>query len=141
MPVIFELALDVDAPPERVWEVLMDVERWHEWTPSIRSIARRTSGPLALGSAVRIRQPGLLPATWRVTELAAGERFTWSSWSPGARSTASHVLERRGAGARITHAVRIEGALVWLLRPWLAGVAARYVTLEANGLKARCERT
>ena len=137
---LFDISLDVDAPPERVWSVLMDVECWHEWTPSIRRIQRLEPGDLAPGKAVRIWQPGLLPAVWRVTEFEPTELFTWASRSPGVRSTASHRVERRGNGSRVTHAVRHEGWLALLLRGWLSRVTERYVTMEAQGLKARSER-
>ena len=85
----------------------MEVERWPEWTPSIRSIRRIEAGDLAPGKAVRIRQPGLLPAVWRVTELVPNERFTSSCSNLGLLSSADHRIERRGPGAsRVTHSVR-----------------------------------
>ena len=37
---VFSTTIDIDAPPARVWQVMSDVERWHEWTPSITSIQR-----------------------------------------------------------------------------------------------------
>ena len=139
--VSFELSVDSDASPERVWAVLMDVERWPEWTSSIRRIQRLEPGDLAPGKAVRIWQPGLLPAVWRVTELVPGERFTWSSRNLGLLSSADHRIDRRGPGAsRVTHSVRHTGALVWCLHAWLSSVTKSYVTMEALGLKARCER-
>jgi len=51
----FSISVDVDTAPARVWEVMSDVERWHEWTPSVRSI-RLDHGPFAIGSRVVIRQ-------------------------------------------------------------------------------------
>ncbi len=137
---VFELSVDVDAVPERVWAVMMEVERWCEWTPSVRRIDRLEPGELAPGTAVRIRQPRLPPAVWRVTEFVPGERFTWSNRIPGLTSSASHRVERRGNGSRVTLAVEHSGALARLVRDWISRVTRRYVVLEASGLKTRCER-
>jgi uncharacterized protein YndB with AHSA1/START domain len=138
--VSFELSVDIDAAPETVWAVMMEVERWHEWTPSIRSVQRIQVGELGPGKSVRIRQPGLMPAIWLVTELVPGERFAWCTTNLGLRSTGIHCVDRVGAGAsRVTLAVRHSGGLVWLLRGWLSRISKRYVTVEAQGLKKRCE--
>ena len=49
----FSITVDVNATPERVWTVMSDIERWHEWTPSVKSITRLDRGPLARGSRAR----------------------------------------------------------------------------------------
>ena len=52
-----EDSIDIAAPVERVWELTMDVESWPQLTPTITSVKRLDHGPLAVGSAARIKQP------------------------------------------------------------------------------------
>jgi uncharacterized protein YndB with AHSA1/START domain len=51
----FEISVDIAAPPSRVWSVMSDIERWHEWTSTVTSITRLNDGPLRVGARARIR--------------------------------------------------------------------------------------
>jgi uncharacterized membrane protein len=92
------VTIDIDAPAERVWAVISNVERWPLWTPSVRSIRRLDPGPRRVGARHRIKQPRLPTTTWTVTELIEGESFAWTATGPGiwtsARSTASRRRPR-----------------------------------------------
>ena len=46
MVVEFRTSVDIATPSEVVWAVMSDVERWHEWTPSVRSIRLVGGGPI-----------------------------------------------------------------------------------------------
>jgi len=35
----YSISVQIDAPPEQVWPVMSDVERWHEWTPTVTRMA------------------------------------------------------------------------------------------------------
>ena len=55
----FSISVQIDASPEHVWAVMSDVERWHEWTPTITSVRRTNAGPFRIGARARIHQPRL----------------------------------------------------------------------------------
>ena len=135
----FSRIVDIDAPTDLVWRVVSDGERWPEWTPTVTSIRRLDQGPVAIGSRVRIRQPRLPPATWRITELEEGRSFTWVTRSPGVSVTARHWVEARGNGSRATLSLRFTGLLGPLVGRLTRGLNERYLALEALGLKTRCE--
>jgi hypothetical protein len=135
----FSIVTDIVAAPEKVWAVISDVERWPEWTPSVRSIKRYDAGPLAIGSRARIEQPKLRPADWEVTRLEKDRGFDWVTRTPGLVVTGGHWIEPVPAGSRVTISIRLAGLLSPLVA-WLARkLNASYLDLEATGLKTRCE--
>lgn len=129
----------VDAPAETVWKLVADVEGWPDLTESITSVELAEPGPLRVGSRAHIRQPKLPPATWTVTELVDGERFTWVSRGPGVLTTAHHVVTARGDGAELLLALEQAGPLGAVFGRLYAGLTRRYLDLEANGTKRRAE--
>src|SRR5215213_5727363 len=101
--------VDIDAPVERVWQVMFDVERWHEWTASIQSITLLEPGLLTIGARARIRQPKFPPVVWRVTAVVPGRSFSWESRSPGMTVTGRHSVDSLGRGTRATLELKYEG--------------------------------
>ena len=134
-----EETVDIDAPPERVWAVMSDVERWPRWTASVTAVQRLEGGPLDVGARARITQPKLAPAVWLVTVLDPGRSFAWVAGIPGLRTTGTHWLALSGAGTRATLELRTTGVFAWLFGGWLEPLSRRYVAMEAAGLKRECE--
>src|SRR5689334_17385024 len=135
----FEVAIDIQAPPDRVWAVMSDVERWREWTASISRIEKLDPGPLRVGTRARVYQPKLLPALWEVTEVR-DRSFTWISRSPGVLATAVHSVEPTSAGSRAILELTFSGWLSSLIGRLMGGITHRYMAMEAAGLKQRSEQ-
>ncbi|MEV4723006.1 SRPBCC family protein [Micromonospora humida] len=136
----FETATEIDADIDTVWAVQTDIERWPEWTASVRTARRGEAGPLVLGSTARLEQPRLRPTSWRVTEIDPPRCFVWESTTPGVRSRGEHrIVALPGGRVRVELALELTGPLAGPVG-WLGGrLVRRYLRLEADGLRRRCE--
>jgi carbon monoxide dehydrogenase subunit G len=139
----FSITTDVDAPPDVVFAVLSEVERWPEWTPTVTRVERLgdARAPLALGGRLRIVQPKVPPAEWTVTALEPGRGFRIVSRSPGATVEANHWAEPVPGGhrSRVTLSVTFGGFLGRIIGRMTRGLNERYLAQEAAGLKHRSE--
>jgi hypothetical protein len=135
----FSSTIEIAASPARVWTVMSDVERWHEWTPSITSVERLDSAPLALGSRARVKQPKLAPATFVVTEWQPERGFDWVTRNPAVTAVGRHWIQPIASGVRVTLSVEFSGPLAGLIAWLYGGLTSRYVQMEAEGLKKRSE--
>jgi hypothetical protein len=132
-------AILIEALPDVVWDVTLEVERWPEWTPTVTSVSRVGSGPLGPGSVVRIKQPLQPESEWTVTAFDPGRRFGWETRRPGLHMSATHELYPEGAGTRNVLRVEARGALALLLWPLLRPAMRRALAEENRGLKTRSE--
>ncbi len=67
----------IDAPPERVWEVLVAVESWPEWNPTLLK-----SAPLVVGADITMplrMGPFVMPTPQRVLEVDPPRQLRWMS--------------------------------------------------------------
>ena len=130
-----EVTTTVHAPPERVWAVLSDVERWPSWTASVQQVV--LDGPLEVGAVVKIRQPKLPPTAWTVTDVVPGRSFTWESKAPGSRAVGEHEITPTGeAVCEVRLRLEQSGPLGALVGRLYRGLTRRYVQMEADGLAA-----
>lgn len=140
-PMRFTRSVEIDAPLDQVWAALIDVERWPEWTASVRRVEKVDSGPLVTGSTVLVEQPKLRISHYRVDVVRAPEEFTWRSHSPGVTTVAGHYLSPAGDGRmRMDLTLHQSGPLAPLIGLLYGSLMRRYLGLEADGLKRRCER-
>lgn len=133
-------SVDIAAPPERVWEVMVDVERWSDWADTVTWVRRLDEGPLRPGSRAKISQPKLPETDYVVTELEPGQSFTWVATGPGVKTTARHSIEPLpGGGSRVRLSVEQAGWLGSVVGRFYRGLTDRYLATEAAGLKGWCE--
>jgi len=135
----FETTIEINAPLDKVWATLFDVERWPEWTASMSEVQRLEDKELIVGSKVRIKQPKMPSLVWEITELDRGRSFTWRSSSPGIMTIGTHHLEPLAeAGTAVTLGIHLSGAFAPIGGLFMSGRIRQYVQMEADGLKERC---
>ena len=134
-----EVTAFVSRTPEDIWPVLIDIERWPEWTPSVISIQRLEAEPFGLGSTARIRQPKLPEMIWRVTDFQPQRGFVWETRNWGAHTIGEHWINPLSGGSELLLRVCQVGLLVPLFALCISRLTRHYMQLEAQGLKRRCE--
>lgn len=136
----FEQSIDVNAPQQRVWEVLSDLEAWPKRIETVDVVELLTPPPLGTGSRVRIKQPKLREGTWEITIWDAPSYFEYRQQSGGVTIVAGHRVEAQGEGrSRLTLTLEMRGLLVPVVGLFIRGLTSRYMTLEAQGIKRAAE--
>ena len=134
-----EHRIEIDAPPSRVWELTIDVETWPQHTPTMESVERLDTEPLAVGSQARIKQPGQRAKVWSVTQLDREKTFAWSTRSLGTTMTGIHGLQPAAGRTVNTLAVEIVGGLAPLIGRLLRRPILSAITKENEGFKTAAE--
>ena len=136
-----EDSIEIDAPPQLVWEVFSDVERWPEWTASVTSLVGQDGTALAVGKRFAIKQPGMAKLVWEVTEIDPGSSWTWVQRSPASLVSARHdVIAQPDGRTLVRQQLDQSGVLGALVGRLMANKTKRFLRLEAQGLKARSEQ-
>jgi carbon monoxide dehydrogenase subunit G len=88
----------IDAPPERVWEVVMDPRQLGEWVTIHRKLVHADDGPPRVGFEMdqRIHLRGVsLEVHWRLVECEPGVKAVWEGRGPArSRARTEYVLSR-----------------------------------------------
>jgi hypothetical protein len=136
----FSAAIDIGAPPDRVWAILTDLGSYHEWNPLFVAAA----GHVAVGQRITLR--GKHPANGRLmtvkpTILAVepGAELRWASSLPGLISGEhSFTLSAAGSGTRLVQSEVFRGLLARFSGQTFAHAEASFQGLN-EALKERAE--
>jgi uncharacterized protein YndB with AHSA1/START domain len=102
-----ERSIEIAAPPERVYEVIMDPRRLGEWVTIHRSLDDAPPGNLRTGSELtqRLRLAGRgFTVHWVVVENDPARRVVWEGRGPlRSRAGVTYVLAPSQAGTRFAY--------------------------------------
>lgn len=134
----FAAGIDIDAPPQAVWDVLVDVGRW----PAFDPYCERIEGSAALGQTLTIYTP-LAPGRAIPVKVSAFEPpsvFAWTGGLPLGMFTTvrTHRVTRTGAGSRLDVAEELSGPMLKVVMASLPDLNDLFAAFCA-GIKRRIE--
>lgn len=136
----FEKSIEIDAPQQRVWGVLSDIEAWPQRIETVDVVELLTPAPIAKGSRVRLQQPKLPEGSWDITVWQAPSYFEWTQKSAGMSTVAGHRVDALGEDrARLTLTLDMRGLLIPIMILFYKKLTNRYMDLEAEGMKRAAE--
>jgi len=137
----------IDRPPQRVWDVLVDLPLAPRWRPLVTQMETSDGRPVHPGSRVRTTIEFFGRVRSAESETVVFEpprRWTLhSSSKPTIEGFFSFELEPEGSGSRVTHTLDLKAhsVLTWLFLPLIArGERTRRTELLGN-LKRLVEAT
>ncbi len=120
------------APPERVWEVLLDGKRWAEWNHGVQWMT--VEGPLRPGGVLTMKPKGAPQTAFRIEAVVPNRLLALElTFGPLATLRLRWNVAAREDGATLEASVRTSGPFAGLL---LARAARRI----GDGLSANLER-
>ena len=136
----FEKSIDIDAPQQRVWDVLSALDAWPQRIETVDIVELLTPPPITKGSRVRLKQPKLPEGTWDIAVWDAPSYFEFRQKSGGVTTVAGHRVEALETGrSRLTLTLDMRGLLVPVVALFYKDLTNRYMTVEAQGMKRAAE--
>jgi hypothetical protein len=129
--------IQIAAPPEVVWEVLTDFDRWQEWNPEVKSMS--FDGPLAPGAMFRWKAgPGTIVST--VEEVEGRRYIRWRGRTLSISAIHEWRFEGRDGRTHVETEESFSGMLARLLRGSLQKQLDRALEEGLEHLKREAER-
>jgi uncharacterized protein YndB with AHSA1/START domain len=100
-------SIDIAAPPEQVWNTVMDPQHLGEWVTIHRGLHRYDEGPPRLGYRVdqRLHLRGVsLDVRWRLVECTPCRHAVWEGRGPArSRARTEYTLTEHDGGTRFDY--------------------------------------
>jgi uncharacterized protein YndB with AHSA1/START domain len=136
-PVVSAHEIEIDAPIDRVWEVLTAIQAWPAWNPDVKSVS--IDGPFERGSTFRWKA-GATTITSRVEQVERPHVVAWTGRTLGIRAVHVWRLDPRDSGTFARTEESYEGLVARLLRRSLQKTLDKALADGARYLKAEAER-
>lgn len=138
--------IEIAAPPSKVWSVLIEIDKWKDWSPIITD----ASGKAALGSKLSITMCGKDGKGGKggpkyqpiVTVFEEPKRFQWmATMMAGFIFTNGKILEleQSGSGTRLVHKETFSGMMVPLMWGQMESSVPQMLNSMNEALKVKIE--
>ena len=136
-------SLRLPVPIGRVWRLLVDIERYDDWHPTLRFTDRPGDDErVGYVYSPRGKRGPEFASEGRITGL---DWLTGFSWRTGTRGLLvieeSYRLEKLGQGVEVTHRLECAGLFSWLGYPILRRVCSVFLKRSNTALEQQLRRT
>ena len=141
-------SVHIDAPPSKVWEMVMDPARLYEWVTIHRKLVRADEGPPRVGFEMdqQIHVRGVsLDVHWTLVDCREGTLAVWEGRGPArSRAHTEYALGSENGGTRFDYRNEFRtplgpvGALV--SRALVGGMPEREAQRTLERLQAHLKR-
>jgi hypothetical protein len=136
-PVRSAAEVEIDAPPQAVWEVLTDFQNWPHWNPDVKSMS--FVGTLAPGSEFRWKAgPGTILST--LERIEPPRYIAWRGRTLTIDAYHEWWLEPRDGGTYVRTQESFSGLVARLLRGMLQKALDKSFADGVERLKLEAER-
>ena len=136
-PVFSEGRIAVAASPERVWDILADLESWPSWNADVDAVT--LEGPVRPGTVFRWKA-GSAKIVSTLREVERPLRLSWTGRTMGVDAIHVWRFEPSGDGVTVSMQESFSGLVARLLRKRLQRDLDATTTKGLEALKAAAER-
>src|SRR5262245_62457385 len=112
-PLVTRKEIFIQASPEVVWNILTNINAWHQWQPAISK--SQLDGTLTTGSVFTWASGGLA-ITSSLQEVVPQQRIGWTGRALGSRVTHIWMLGPQDGGTLVITEESMEGWLIVILK-------------------------
>jgi uncharacterized protein YndB with AHSA1/START domain len=136
-PVVARAEIEIAAPPDAVWDVLTDFDRWPTWNPDVSSMT--FGGDVVEGAEFRWKA-GPTTITSTIRRIERPRLIGWTGRTLGTRAVHVYRLEPRNGATLVTTAESFNGWLARVARGPMRRTLNKSLDAGLEHLKTRVER-
>jgi uncharacterized protein YndB with AHSA1/START domain len=136
-PVTHSANIEINAPVDRVWQIMADIEHWPEWNKGIKSAS--LNGNLESGTTFVWKSgPGTI--TSRLEAVEQPKTLAWSGQMMGIKAAHIWRLEKALNGTLVTTEESWSGLLPSILKSYSKKTLVKAINSGLELLKQTAER-
>jgi uncharacterized protein YndB with AHSA1/START domain len=129
--------IQIAATPERVWDLLSNIDRWPTWNALVQSAV--LSGPLRPGSVFKWKSKGMAIMS-TLQEVTPNQRLSWTGRAFGTRAIHTWEIEEADRGVVLRTEESFDGWLPKLMPKTMQRTLDETLPSWLKAIKSEVER-
>lgn len=136
-PVVQRMEISINATPEKVWQILINIPEWDTWNERIKK--PQLQGDLKVGSSFTWKTNGSSIKS-KIHSFEPGKILGWEGVAFGARAIHNWYIEPTKNGAVVRVEESMDGWIIHLMKKKINAKLAEDMMYWLEQLKEECEK-